>query len=72
MNRIVSLMGHGEKGQVNRRYGFYLDGLEDDRPDITDFFGEDFVKSNGAIEQPLRKTRRKKFSQYQEDRKDDI
>ena len=70
--RIVSLTGHADKDMVNRRYGFYVEGLEKDRQQIIEFFGEDFVKSKEIIEQPLKPTRRKKVAQYQKERDERI
>ena len=51
--RITKLMGHNNKDRVDDTYGFYVDGLEDDRDLIIEFFGDDFVKSDNVIEQPL-------------------
>lgn len=43
MNRLVSLMGHGSKQMVYEVYGDYIDGLEEDREQILDYFGRDFL-----------------------------
>lgn len=42
-NRLVGLMGHGSKQMVYEVYGKYVEGLEEDREKILDYFGGDFV-----------------------------
>lgn len=42
-NRLVSQMGHGSKKMVYEEYGHYKEGLEEDREDILDYFGPDFL-----------------------------
>ena len=36
-------MGHGSKQMVYEVYGNYVEGLEEDREKILNYFGEDFV-----------------------------
>jgi len=42
--KVVRLMGHGSKEMVDRVYGHYRDGLEEDAINILEYFGPDFVE----------------------------
>ena len=42
-NRLVRLMGHGSKKMVYEVYGDYVEGLENDRYQILNYFGQDFL-----------------------------
>lgn len=46
-NRLTTLMGHGSKEMVYEVYGKYVDGLETDAGNITEYFGKDFVGLKG-------------------------
>lgn len=43
MNRLVGLMGHASKAMVFEVYGEYVEGLEEDRYKILEYFGHDFI-----------------------------
>lgn len=43
MNRLVKLMGHASKQMVYEVYEEYIEGLEEDREDILNYFGADFL-----------------------------
>jgi integrase len=42
--RLVNLLGHRDKTMVFSVYGNYVEGLEEDAPDILGYFGQDFLK----------------------------
>jgi integrase len=44
MNMLVSLMGHASKKMVYEVYGDWKAGMENERAEIQQFFGEDFLK----------------------------
>ncbi|MBU5638850.1 DUF3596 domain-containing protein [Geomonas sp. Red69] len=41
--RLVDLMGHSNKGMIDRVYGRYRQGLVDEREAILEYLGEDFL-----------------------------
>jgi len=44
MNELVSLMGHASKKMVYEVYGDWKAGMENERDEIRQFFGADFLK----------------------------
>ena len=48
MNRLVKLMGHASKQMVYEVYGDYIEGLEEDREAILEYFGADFLAPKRA------------------------
>jgi len=42
-NRLVDLMGHSTKKMIDEVYGVYRQGLIDDRQEILDYLGDDFL-----------------------------
>lgn len=42
-NRLVDLMGHSTKKMIDEVYGFYRNGLIEERQQILDYLGEDFL-----------------------------
>lgn len=43
-NKLVNLMGHASKQMIYEVYGRFVEGLDEDREAITEYFGEDFLK----------------------------
>jgi integrase len=54
-NRLVSLMGHGNKKMVYEVYGNYVEGLETDAGKIFEYFGKDFIGLNGTTQHAFSK-----------------
>jgi integrase len=42
-------MGHKSKEMVYETYGEYVEGLEEDRHKIFEYFGEDFITGTNPI-----------------------
>jgi len=47
--KLVSLMGHSSKEMVDRVYGHYLEGLEEDAVQIVEYFGLDYVEEERKL-----------------------
>ena len=47
--KLVRLMGHGSKEMVDRVYGHYLEGLEEDAVSILEYFGLDFIEEERKL-----------------------
>lgn len=47
--KLVRLMGHGSREMVDRVYGHYLEGLEEDAVSILGYFGLDFVEEERKL-----------------------
>ena len=43
-NKLVNLMGHASKQMIYEVYGRFVEGLDEDKEAIIDYFGEDFIK----------------------------
>ena len=48
-DKVVRLMGHGSKEMVDRVYGHYREGLEEDAISILEYFGLDFVEEERKL-----------------------
>ncbi|MGA2193456.1 MAG: tyrosine-type recombinase/integrase, partial [Nitrospirota bacterium] len=48
-DKVVRLMGHGSKEMVDRVYGHYREGLEEDAITILEYFGPDFVEEERKL-----------------------
>lgn len=42
-NKLVNLMGHASKQMIYEVYGRFIEGLDEDREAIIEYFGEDFI-----------------------------
>ena len=61
-DKVVRLMGHGSKEMVDRVYGHYREGLEEDAISILEYFGPDFVEEERKLAAKLLTLRCESFA----------